>query len=87
MSLVSALVAGGLRACIRAYQLTLSPLLGAMCRFEPSCSRYFDEAIHVHGPLQGLWLGVRRLSRCHPLGGHGHDPVPERIPRGTRFGS
>jgi putative membrane protein insertion efficiency factor len=63
---------------IRIYQLTLSPLLGANCRFTPSCSHYMIEAIDEWGPLKGIWLGVRRISRCHPWGGHGHDPIPRR---------
>ena len=47
------------------------------CRYTPSCSEYAREAIEVHGAGRGSWLAVRRLSRCHPLGGHGFDPVPE----------
>jgi putative membrane protein insertion efficiency factor len=46
------------------------------CRFVPSCSNYAMEAIESHGAARGTWLAVRRLSRCHPLGGHGYDPVP-----------
>jgi putative membrane protein insertion efficiency factor len=61
---------------VRAYQVTLGPLVGGHCRFEPSCSRYAIEAYRVHGPLRGTWLTARRVLRCHPLGGHGYDPVP-----------
>ncbi|MCB9245120.1 MAG: membrane protein insertion efficiency factor YidD [Flavobacteriales bacterium] len=61
---------------IRIYQLILSPLLPNSCRFQPTCSQYSIEAIAKHGPLKGLWLAIRRISRCHPWGGHGHDPVP-----------
>jgi len=61
---------------IRAYQLTLSPFLGGACRFVPSCSAYAREAIEVHGAWRGTWLALRRLSRCHPLGSSGYDPVP-----------
>ena len=61
---------------VRAYQVTLGPVLGGRCRFEPSCSRYSLEAYRLHGPLKGSWLTARRVLRCHPLGGHGYDPVP-----------
>ncbi|WP_262248979.1 membrane protein insertion efficiency factor YidD [Parapedobacter soli] len=61
---------------IRAYQLLLSPMLGASCRYTPTCSQYAVEAIRKHGPFKGGWLAVKRIARCHPWGGHGHDPVP-----------
>jgi len=61
---------------IRLYQLVLSPLLGPKCRYTPTCSHYAMEAIRKYGPLKGCWLAIRRIGRCHPWGGHGHDPVP-----------
>ena len=61
---------------IRAYQVVLSPFLGGACRFVPSCSAYAIEAIAVHGARRGSVLALRRLSRCHPLGRAGFDPVP-----------
>ena len=66
-------------ALIWLYRWTISPLIGSHCRFYPTCSHYAEEAIHKHGPLKGLWISLRRLSRCHPwnrrnLGGP--DPVP-----------
>jgi putative membrane protein insertion efficiency factor len=61
---------------VRAYQLTLSPLFAGSCRFEPSCSRYAMTALEQHGLRKGVWLAIRRLARCHPLGGSGLDPVP-----------
>ena len=61
---------------IRLYQRAVSPYLGARCRYEPSCSHYAYEAIQQHGLIGGWWLAMRRLGRCHPLGGRGYDPVP-----------
>ncbi|AOM75879.1 membrane protein insertion efficiency factor YidD [Pedobacter steynii] len=61
---------------IKAYQLLLSPLLGANCRFTPTCSQYGIEAIKKHGPFKGGWLTLKRIGSCHPWGRHGHDPVP-----------
>lgn len=63
-------------ALIRLYQRTLSPLLGTHCRFHPTCSAYTAEAISRHGLFKGLFMGGRRLSRCHPLHAGGFDPVP-----------
>lgn len=65
-----------LQALIRAYQYLISPWLGNRCRFYPSCSEYTVEALHKHGVGKGLWLGVRRVCRCHPWHPGGHDPVP-----------
>ena len=64
-------------ALIRVYQRFISPLLPPACRFEPSCSRYGYEAISRYGILQGGWLTVKRISRCHPFNPGGYDPVPE----------
>lgn len=61
---------------IRAYQLLFSPLYAGSCRYLPSCSAYASEAVERHGVVRGIALALRRLTRCHPLGGHGLDPVP-----------
>ncbi|MBK7973753.1 MAG: membrane protein insertion efficiency factor YidD [Deltaproteobacteria bacterium] len=61
---------------IRAYRLAISPLLGPACRFEPTCSRYAEEAIQRHGAMRGVYLAARRLARCHPFHPGGFDPVP-----------
>ena len=61
---------------IRLYQYLLSPMLGASCRYTPTCSQYGLEAIRKHGPFKGGWLTLKRIVRCNPWGGHGHDPVP-----------
>jgi len=63
-------------AAIRVYQIVLSPVLGPACRYQPSCSAFAIEALARHGLWRGSWLALRRLCRCHPLGGHGYDPVP-----------
>jgi putative membrane protein insertion efficiency factor len=65
-------------AAVRAYQLALSPFAGGACRFTPSCSDYAIAAISEHGLVKGLGLSLRRVSRCHPFGPAGFDPVPPR---------
>lgn len=65
------------------YQISLSPLFGPACRFEPSCSRYAAEALENFGLAKGLWLAARRLARCHPMGETGYDPVPGRVGNGS----
>jgi len=64
---------------IRIYQLTLSPLLGSNCRFQPTCSAYATEAIKKHGVLKGGYLSFRRLIKCHPFHEGGYDPVPDTV--------
>lgn len=61
---------------IRIYQLTFSAIVGRSCRFLPTCSDYARQAIEMHGPWRGGKLAIRRISRCHPWGGDGYDPVP-----------
>lgn len=61
---------------IRFYQAVISPLTPATCRFEPTCSHYSAEAIQKHGVLKGIWLSIKRISKCHPWGKSGYDPVP-----------
>jgi putative membrane protein insertion efficiency factor len=73
-----------LSLAVRLYRCVLSPakmfVLGpaGQCRFTPSCSEYTLEAVAVHGAVKGSWLGLKRICRCHPWGGCGYDPVPER---------
>lgn len=63
---------------IRFYQRCLSPLLPNVCRYRPTCSEYFIEALMMHGVIKGSWLGIKRILRCHPWGGSGYDPVPPK---------
>jgi putative membrane protein insertion efficiency factor len=63
-------------ALIKVYQLIISPWMGPSCRYTPTCSQYGIEAIKKYGPIKGLWLTAKRIARCNPWGGHGHDPVP-----------
>ncbi len=69
---------------IRFYQLAISPLLGQKCRYMPTCSNYIIEAIQEWGVLKGIWLGLKRVSSCHPWGGHGYDPVPKKENTGKK---
>ncbi|MED5207538.1 MAG: membrane protein insertion efficiency factor YidD [Chloroflexota bacterium] len=61
---------------ISVYQKTLSILLPTSCRYYPSCSHFSQEAVEKYGVLKGIWLGIKRIGRCRPLGGQGYDPVP-----------
>jgi len=69
---------------LRAYKLTLSPLIGRQCRYLPTCSEYAAEALIAHGPWRGGSLAVRRLCRCHPFGGSGYDPPPQSLRQGPK---
>lgn len=63
---------------IRFYQKYISPLMPNVCRYQPSCSQYFIEALQIHGVVKGSIIGIKRLLRCHPWGGSGYDPVPPK---------
>lgn len=63
---------------VKIYQWIISPLLPQSCRYTPTCSVYMIDAIRIWGPIKGTYLGLKRIISCHPWGGHGHDPVPER---------
>jgi hypothetical protein len=68
-----------LQAPIRFYRRFISPLKPPTCRYLPTCSQYALEALELHGAIRGSWLATRRICRCHPWGGSGHDPVPEPV--------
>jgi len=63
---------------VKIYQWFISPILPASCRYTPTCSHYMIEALKVWGPIKGTFLGIKRIASCHPHGGHGYDPVPEK---------
>jgi putative membrane protein insertion efficiency factor len=70
------------QAPVHLYRYAISPLIGPVCRYQPTCSAYALEALEKHGPIAGLWLTAKRLARCHPIkwlgGSEGFDPVPEK---------
>ena len=70
------LTAGLVLGLLRGYKIFISPLFTGCCRYHPSCADYMKEAVLIHGVRRGVWLGIRRLSRCLPFGRHGFDPVP-----------
>lgn len=63
---------------VKLYRATFSPLVGMNCRYHPTCSAYALEALEKHGAIKGSYLAARRILRCHPFGGSGFDPVPEK---------
>jgi putative membrane protein insertion efficiency factor len=77
------MLARALVALLHLYQLTLSRLLGRVCRFEPSCSRYAVACIETHGAVRGTLLSVRRVCKCHPFHPGGYDPPPGALPSGS----
>ncbi|MDB2414965.1 membrane protein insertion efficiency factor YidD [Rickettsiales bacterium] len=66
-----------IKIIIKSYQWVISPILGCNCRYLPTCSEYTIEAIEKYGVIRGLWLGIKRISRCHPFGSSGYDPIPQ----------
>lgn len=78
MNRQAAIAARAAALLLRGYQLLVSPIYGPVCRYAPSCSHYAQDAVLKHGVARGSWLALRRLARCHPWGGSGFDPVPER---------
>tara|TARA_Y100000590_G_scaffold435507_1_gene555006 strand:- start:34 stop:282 length:249 start_codon:yes stop_codon:yes gene_type:complete len=63
---------------IKIYQLIISPLLGQNCRYLPTCSEYTKESLKTHGLIKGSYFAIKRISSCHPFGGHGYDPIPKK---------
>lgn len=80
------MISGAVILLIKGYQRSLALILGGQCRFYPSCSAYGIEAIETHGVLRGIWLGIRRVVRCHPFHPGGVDPVPPQVAGTTDHG-
>ena len=78
MSMLKKIIGLPIILLIKVYQWIISPIFPANCRYTPTCSSYMIEAIQVWGPFKGTYLGIKRISSCHPWGGHGHDPVPKK---------
>jgi putative membrane protein insertion efficiency factor len=76
MSILKRIIIFPFVGLIRVYQWGISPWFGPRCRYTPTCSQYALEAFQKHGIIIGGWLSLKRVGRCHPWGGHGHDPVP-----------
>lgn len=84
MNLLRKIIAFPFILLVRIYQYVISPLTPQSCRHEPTCSTYTVQAIEEWGPLKGMWLGMKRLSKCHPWGTWGYDPVPKNPKRKHR---
>ena len=76
MKIIGRVLAWPLLGLVWIYRNAISPLIGTNCRFQPTCSKYAEEALRKHGAFKGGWLAIRRIGRCHPWGGSGYDPVP-----------
>lgn len=70
-----------MRALIAVYRYGVSPFIAGSCRYHPSCSAYAEESLNTYGAFRGGWIALKRMTRCHPWGGHGYDPVPEMEPK------
>jgi len=84
LKFLSTILSYVLKALITVYKYVVSPLLGPKCRYLPTCSSYAIEAIEIHGPIKGGWLGFKRILRCHPWGDSGYDPVPPLGKNGSK---
>lgn len=78
MKLINQIISFPFVVLVKIYQWIISPIFPASCRYHPTCSQYMLEALRVWGPFKGLYLGIKRISSCHPWGGSGDDPVPNR---------
>lgn len=86
MKFIGRVLAWPLLGLVWLYRYAISPLIGANCRYQPTCSAYAEEALRKHGAFRGTWLTIKRVSRCHPWGGSGYDPVPGNDDRSDEAG-
>ena len=86
MKFIGRVLAWPLLGLVWLYRYVISPLIGANCRYQPTCSAYAEEALRKHGAFRGTWLTIKRVSRCHPWGGSGYDPVPGNDDRSDEAG-
>jgi putative membrane protein insertion efficiency factor len=80
MDLIRKILSFPIILLVKIYQWIISPIFPAACRYNPTCSHYMIDALKIWGPFKGTWLGLKRIGSCHPWGGHGDDPVPEKKP-------
>ena len=77
--MINKIVTYPLIICVKTYQLFLSPIIGQNCRYLPTCSEYTTDCLKQFGIIKGILLSLKRISKCHPWGGHGYDPIPKNI--------
>ena len=77
--MINKLITYPLITLIKFYQIFISPIIGQNCRYLPTCSEYTIECLKKFGIIKGFFLSIKRISRCHPLGSHGYDPVPNKL--------
>ena len=77
--MINLIVTYPLILCVKIYQFFISPIIGQNCRYLPTCSEYTVECLRKFGIIKGILLSIKRISKCHPLGSHGYDPVPNKM--------
>ena len=77
--MINLIVTYPLILCVKIYQFFISPIIGQNCRYLPTCSEYTVECLRKFGIIKGILLSIKRISKCHPLGSHGYDPVPNKL--------
>lgn len=86
MKVINLILSFPILVLVKIYQYIISPILPQSCRYHPTCSVYMVEALKAWGPIKGTFLGVKRILSCHPWGGSGYDPVPEKTKKPRQKG-